>query len=96
MSFSPKPVKWIFTCDRCGNTADFYHGMSTFSIGKEKETYCSEICVHAVIRERGEVPYEITNATVFEEEPLKPVMHPTWNTIKIKDQNYEAFQVIYE
>jgi len=46
-------VKLIFVCDLCGNTADFYHGMSTYykTVKGEKtpESYCSEICVKKAV-----------------------------------------------
>jgi len=49
----------IFKCARCGNTVEFYHGMTTFRIDNEDESYCSSICVETVIKSRGQTPYEI-------------------------------------
>jgi hypothetical protein len=46
-------IKMVFVCDMCGNTADFYHGMSTYSktVGTTitKESYCSEICARKAV-----------------------------------------------
>jgi hypothetical protein len=41
-------IRMVFVCDMCGNTADFYHGMTTYA-GVIKNTitqasFCSEIC----------------------------------------------------
>jgi len=46
-------IKMVFVCDMCGNTADFYHGMTTFS-GVIKNTtrtasFCSEICARKAV-----------------------------------------------
>ena len=44
----------IFVCDRCGNTVEFYHGMTTFSLtynetpSHDKRTFCSEICARTI------------------------------------------------
>jgi hypothetical protein len=46
-------IKMVFVCDMCGNTADFYHGMSTYSktVGTTitNESYCSEICARKAV-----------------------------------------------
>lgn len=46
-------IKMIFVCDMCGNTADFYHGMTTYAkTAGEKitnESYCSEICARKAV-----------------------------------------------
>jgi hypothetical protein len=43
----------VFVCDMCGNTADFYNGMTTYS-GVIKNTttsasFCSEICARKAV-----------------------------------------------
>jgi hypothetical protein len=46
-------IKMVFVCDMCGNTADFYHGMTTYAktVGTTitKESYCSEICARKAV-----------------------------------------------
>jgi hypothetical protein len=46
-------IKMIFVCDMCGNTADFYHGMSTYAKTAgttiTRESYCSEICARKAV-----------------------------------------------
>jgi hypothetical protein len=46
-------IKMVFVCDMCGNTADFYHGMTTYTktVGTTitKESYCSEICARKAV-----------------------------------------------
>jgi hypothetical protein len=46
-------IKMVFVCDLCGNTADFYHGMSTYTktVGDTvtRESYCSEICARKTV-----------------------------------------------
>jgi hypothetical protein len=46
-------IKMVFVCDMCGNTADFYNGMSTYaktiSTTITKESYCSEICARKAV-----------------------------------------------
>ena len=49
----PTPIVWTFSCDRCGNTAPFRHGMETWHLtytdgGKDPRTFCSQICVREV------------------------------------------------
>ena len=45
---------WNFTCDRCGNTAPFRNGMTTWSLNyreknpKDNRSFCSEICVNEI------------------------------------------------
>ena len=46
-------IKMVFVCDMCGNTADFYNGMTTYS-GVIKNTtttatFCSEICARKAV-----------------------------------------------
>jgi len=55
MAITIPSTKWIFTCDRCGNTVEFYHGMTTWSLdydGKkdpsDKKSFCSEICAREI------------------------------------------------
>jgi hypothetical protein len=46
-------IKMVFVCDMCGNTADFYHGMTTYTktVGEKvtAESYCSEICARKAV-----------------------------------------------
>jgi hypothetical protein len=46
-------IKMIFVCDMCNNTADFYHGMTTYAktVGTTitRESYCSEICARKAV-----------------------------------------------
>jgi hypothetical protein len=46
-------IKMVFVCDMCQNTADFYHGMTTYTktVGTTitKESYCSEICARKAV-----------------------------------------------
>ena len=46
-------IKMVFVCDMCKNTADFYHGMTTYTktVGTTitKESYCSEICARKAV-----------------------------------------------
>ena len=46
-------IRMVFVCDICGNTSDFYHGMTTYAkTDKEKvtqESYCSEICARKAV-----------------------------------------------
>ena len=46
-------IKMVFVCDLCGNTADFYHGISTYAKTIENtvtsESYCSEICARKAV-----------------------------------------------
>jgi hypothetical protein len=46
-------IKMVFVCDFCGNTADFYHGMTTYAktVGEKvtSESYCSEICARKAV-----------------------------------------------
>jgi hypothetical protein len=49
----PTPIVWTFSCDRCGNTAPFRHGMETWHLtytdgSKDNRTFCSQICVREV------------------------------------------------
>lgn len=39
-------TSFLFVCDRCGNTADFWNGMETFSPTdpNDKRVFCSFIC----------------------------------------------------
>ena len=43
------PFKIMFVCDECGNSAEFYNGMSiwrkTINDERTAEGFCSEICV---------------------------------------------------
>jgi hypothetical protein len=54
MGFNPKTIAWTFTCDRCGNTAPFRHGMETWRLTysdtqpNDTRTFCSQICVREV------------------------------------------------
>lgn len=52
-------LRWIFVCDRCGNTAPFKNGMESFSIPEDEseigKSYCSTICVMAVLEGKGKV-----------------------------------------
>jgi predicted nucleic acid-binding Zn ribbon protein len=60
MALTIPATKWTFTCDRCGNTADFYHGMTTYSLtyleknSHDKRSFCSEICVQEIYRQEKE------------------------------------------
>jgi hypothetical protein len=50
---TPKTIEWTFTCDRCGNTAPFRHGMETWRLtltdgNTDPRTFCSQICVREV------------------------------------------------
>jgi hypothetical protein len=66
-------IRIIFVCDMCGNTADFYHGMSTYAktIGDKvtSESYCSEICARKAVATEKEIymcaycDTEMTNGT---------------------------------
>jgi hypothetical protein len=46
-------IKMVFVCDMCGNTADFYHGMTTYAgmIGDTvtNQSFCSEICARKAV-----------------------------------------------
>lgn len=46
-------ITMVFVCDMCGNTADFYNGMTTYtktvSNKGTKESYCSEICARKAV-----------------------------------------------
>jgi hypothetical protein len=50
-------IKMVFVCDMCGNTADFYNGMSNYTlINKNKvsnDSYCSEICARKATQTGG-------------------------------------------
>lgn len=54
MSIKLENKQLIFVCDRCGNTIEFYNGMSTFSLTydvtpkQDKRTFCSEICARTI------------------------------------------------
>ena len=46
-------ITMVFICDMCGNTANFYHGMTTYAktVGDTvtRESYCSEICARKAV-----------------------------------------------
>lgn len=46
-------IKMVFVCDLCGNTGDFFHGMSAYAktIGDTvtAESYCSEMCARKAV-----------------------------------------------
>jgi hypothetical protein len=46
-------IKMVFVCDMCGNTADFYNGMTTYAgmIGDTvtNQSFCSEICARKAV-----------------------------------------------
>jgi hypothetical protein len=46
-------IRMVFVCDMCNNTADFYHGMTTYAktVGEKvtQESYCSEICARKAV-----------------------------------------------
>ena len=48
-----KTIKWMFVCDRCGNSVEFRHGMTTFAIPNDNRSFCSEICVQDVLTKEG-------------------------------------------
>ena len=49
-------TKWMFTCDRCNNTVEFYNGMTTWKLdylqpnSEDQRSFCSEICVKEIYR----------------------------------------------
>lgn len=47
------PIQMVFVCDVCGNTADFYNGISTYAKTINgtvtNQSYCSEICVKKAV-----------------------------------------------
>jgi hypothetical protein len=46
-------IRMVFVCDMCGNSSDFYHGMTTYAgvIGDTltQLSFCSEICARKAI-----------------------------------------------
>ena len=46
-------IKMVFVCDLCGNTHNFYHGMTTYAktVGDTvtRESYCSEMCARKAV-----------------------------------------------
>lgn len=46
-------IRMVFVCDMCGNTADFYNGMTTYAgtIGNTvtNKSFCSEICARKAV-----------------------------------------------
>ena len=54
MAINLVTAEWSFTCDRCGNTAPFRHGMTTWSLDynelnpNDNRSFCSEICVNEI------------------------------------------------
>jgi hypothetical protein len=61
MAINPRTIEFVFTCDRCGNTAPYRNGMETFVINEEKgsnKSYCSQICVEEVIRYTNQLTKE--------------------------------------
>ena len=49
----PTPIVWTFTCNRCGNTAPFRHGMETWHLtysdgSKDSRKFCSQICAREI------------------------------------------------
>lgn len=46
-------IHMVFVCDICGNTANFFNGMSTYAktVGDTVtcESYCSEICARKAV-----------------------------------------------
>jgi hypothetical protein len=59
-------ITLTFKCDRCPNEVPFYHATTTFIQDSDpSKSYCSEICVRAVIEAQGLLPYKTEFATVF-------------------------------
>ena len=56
-----------FICDRCGNTAPFRHGMTTWSLdysdlSKDGRSFCSEICVKEIyLQEKAAIGRALAN-----------------------------------
>ena len=52
------PITIMFVCDECGNTTEFWNGMSvwrkTINGEKTNEQFCSEICVRKN-KEKGDM-----------------------------------------
>lgn len=50
-------IKLVFVCDMCGNTTEYYNGMSTYSkVTKDtvsRLSYCSEICARKAGLQHG-------------------------------------------
>ena len=46
-------LKMVFVCDMCGNTSEFWHGMTTYAKNDgntvKHESYCSEICARKAV-----------------------------------------------
>lgn len=58
MSIKLQSKTWTFTCDGCGNTHTFWHGMETWSLVYEQDgqrimnhderRFCSESCARSI------------------------------------------------